>query len=664
MSPLFYSDVVDLELNEIKDSLEKYSENQNINIFMLKFPKSDIDDPDDSYNNCFILLSPGFKVMICGINVTGVIFANYRDEVEEIISYLYSNYNYRTYLGRYSQWKEKLFTISLNSLSLDNLEQFIQTNEITDVQLKKVSELFTSLCTGSINDIKRVKADVPATLLDHVKQKIQSFDGDQTRFIYQELEKKQIKIQGLSGTGKTELLLHKIKELYQKSDDYKIFVTCHNKILADTLKDRIPGFFDFMKVTKQIEWNKRLWCANAWGQNLRSNSGLYSFICDSYHIEFLSFGVASFDTACKHAIDELHAKYPDGIPAILDYIFIDECQDFKDSFFELCSLITTKQVFLAGDIFQSIFAENIARDYTADYFLTKCYRTDPKTLMFAHALGLGLFEETPLRWLSKENWEACGYECDEEKDNNRITLRREPVRRFVDLPIDYRSVEVIQYSQPNLYQQVLSCIHNILEQNETCTIDDICIILLDNNQNTYTIANVLENVIGQDLSWPINKAYESKKKISGTLLLSNRNNVKGLEYPFVICITQGIGSSYVYRNALYTMLTRSFLKTIFMVQNGTNGLTQSIMDGYEEIMHHYEMTIHVPSEDKIRLIDTRFNEAKKRRPLKEILKEIITNLGIDASQSKKIMNVALNASWGDCSDEELEYKVQTLNQIL
>jgi len=35
--------------------------------------------------------------------------------------------------------------------------------------------------------------------------------------------------------------------------------------LLGVIKERIPKFFDFMKVEKQIEWNKRLWVDRAWG---------------------------------------------------------------------------------------------------------------------------------------------------------------------------------------------------------------------------------------------------------------------------------------------------------------------------------------------------------------------------------------------------------------
>ena len=663
-SPLFYSDIENPYMNTLVSSLEQYSNERNRSIFLLRYPKSDLSESNENFDNCLILLSPECKVLIVSYHASKNEFENYQDEIESIISYLYSKYEYRNVFGRFSKWKGEIIEVINDVKVFENPDELFDRYKVLDLQTKKNIELLIALCTGSINDIKRVKNNVPETLLDQVKQKIQSFDGDQTRFIYQELNKSIIKIQGLSGTGKTELLLHKIKELYQKNEEYKIFVTCHNKVLADTLKMRIPTFFDFMKVTKQIEWNKRLWCEHAWGRSALPDSGLYSFICDAYNINFYSYSNATFDGACKNAINELREKYPNQeIPPILDYVFIDECQDFKDSFFELCALITSKQVFIAGDIFQSIFAENIIRDYTADYFLTKCYRTDPKTLMFAHALGLGLFEETPLRWLSKENWEACGYDCEEKNTDRKIVLKRQPVRRFVDLPSNYKSVLIQQYKQDNICNKISQCIRYILEQNTTCTIDDICIILLDNNQNTYAIANELEFTIGTEFSWQVNKAYESKKSIPNTLFISNRNNVKGLEYPFVICVTENILDNYIYRNALYTMLTRSFLQSILLIQEKENGLTSSMQEGYVEIMNEQKMTINIPTPAEIKNIDTRFKEITRHKPLKEVLQNIIGEMSIDATNKSRLLKAALSMEWTNCSEDELRYKVQQLSKI-
>ncbi|MBX2913814.1 MAG: ATP-binding domain-containing protein [Cyclobacteriaceae bacterium] len=65
----------------------------------------------------------------------------------------------------------------------------------------------------------------------------------------------------------------------------------------------------------------------------------------------------------------------------------------------------------------------------------------------------------------------------------------------------------------------------------------------------------------------MNRAYESKSKVEDTIYITNPNNVKGLEFPFVICLTGTINDSYRYRNILYTMLTRSFLQSYLLVQN-------------------------------------------------------------------------------------------------
>ena len=83
-----------------------------------------------------------------------------------------------------------------------------------------------------------------------------------------------------------------------------------------------------------------------------------------------------------------------------DFMLIDESQDFPANFFELCEKVTRNNLYVAGDVFQTIFSKIIISEIEADYRLSKCYRTDPKTLMFAHALGLGLFEKPPLRWLT------------------------------------------------------------------------------------------------------------------------------------------------------------------------------------------------------------------------------------------------------------------------
>lgn len=251
-------------------------------------------------------------------------------------------------------------------------------------------------------------------------------------------------IQGLSGTGKTELLLHKLKDLYISEPKSKIYFTCHNRILADHLKKRIPDFFNFMKVEQQIEWHKRLWCTHAWGSANDPNSGVYRYICAFYQIPFHRYSKQmSFSKACQLALQDIKEKFEQSSKIYaFNYMFIDESQDFDENFFELCDFITEKFIYIAGDIFQSIFDDNFSSHIKPDFLLGKCYRTDPKTLKFAHGLGMGLFESEKIRWLDKKEWEDCGYNV--EIKNNNYHLNREPLRRFEDLDDRFESVEIVE----------------------------------------------------------------------------------------------------------------------------------------------------------------------------------------------------------------------------
>lgn len=670
MNSLFYSDVEQVALAKTKELLKRYSEKKNLPLFMLKYPKSELKDSESEYEGCFMLMCPAHKIMILTIDNDTDTFEDYHDEVIERINYLFRKYEYIEQLGRFSKWSTNILIDRAVSLTTEsNIETLLNEHVLYDKRDVKNAELLLTLCTGSVNDIERVKADVPDNILDQVKQKIQSFDADQTRFVYQEnYDKKRVKIQGLSGTGKTELMLHKIKELYQSKADYRIYVTCYNKILADYLRARIPEFFDFMKVNRQIEWEKRLWCTHAWGKQFNPNSGLYRYICDYYQIPYYSLAEKSFEDACKKAKEDILIYHKGAtVEPALDYIFVDECQDFPESFFELCELVVSKRLYMAGDIFQSIFADKIERDYEADLFLTRCYRTDPRTLMFAHALGLALFETPPLRWLAKNNWEACGYQCDDRPETQQIVLRREPVRRFVDIPSDYKSVVLRKTTETLVVNSICQLIEEIKANNPTVEVSDICIIMLDTDQNTYSIVNRLEYVLYEQFGWELNKAYESKKsKIKNKLLVSNKNNAKGLEFPFVICVTKQINRAARYRNTLYTMLTRSFLQTYLLTYAFENNITPDMLRGYEEIMDNFQMTIHVPSAAEQKEIETRFNAEKMKKPMNEIILEMLQDYDLSSDEYKQLFEMATIASrsWVGLSDDEMRSKLEQLRASL
>ena len=592
---------------------------------------------------------------------------NFEDLCEDIIEDIGSvsdKYGYKEKIGRPRKWKSKLTTIYSTNDIVDIKEWFGNELSVKDSEDYRTLDLLVSLFIGSINDVKNITTEEPDNLLDKVKHKIQLFDGQQTRFIYEELEAegKRITIQGLSGTGKTELLMHKLKDLYVKNKDAVFGFTCFNKILARKLRERIPEFFNFMKVEQQIDWN-RLLCVSAWGSYGNEYSGIYRYICSFYEISFYSLReCGTFDSACQKAVEQVRKKIK-SYGYAFTYMFVDESQDFKESFFNLCELVTEKKCFIAGDIFQSIFEEKKKDVIPPNFLLSKCYRTDPKTLMFAQALGMGLFEKEKLWWLDKEQWEQCGYQV--KIEGSQYTLTREPLRRFEDVDPNFDSLNIIGVK--SFIPGIVKLIRKIYNEFPTVKPDDIAIIFLDKEKYIYQAAEDVERALGNELGINCNIAYESKKTEKGKILISNRNNIKGLEYPFVICLTNKILKNMSYRNTMYTMLTRSFIRSYLMLLKGEgydNGFTREMYEGGQAIMKEKKLVVTAPTEKEQVRIKAWVKAGKQALSLEDRISNIFKELDITDTHTKDTIRKSLNGVPIKNNDAILKQLIQTfLNSI-
>ena len=583
-----------------------------------------------SHEDAIVVLSPKRKIAFIDFSEDKESFDNFVEDFLEDLASISDKYRYKDAIGRPRFWRDEL-VIKFDGNDLDAFEDWNIKSSVEDPAKQRIAELLVSLLTGSINDIEKVKAELPTSLLEKIKRKILLFDADQTRFIYEKREQSIVRIQGLSGTGKTELLLHKLRDLYVNSPKSKIVFTCHNRILADAMERRIPEFFNFMKVEEQIAWNERLWCFHAWGSTHIPNSGTYRLICELYQLPFSRYSpYMTFDRACREAVEEL--KRRKDLKPQIDFILMDESQDFPDSFIELCQLVTAETVYVAGDIFQSIFDATIAPSIAPDYLLSKCYRTDPRTLMFAHALGMGLFESTKLRWLEDNEWQACGYIVNKAAGGSLYRLSREPLRRFEDIDNTLSSV-VIETVKGDFWSsvgtQIIAAITDLAKEHTALTPDDVGIILLDTGDSVYTLADQLAVKIPRVLGWSVNKAHESKRRVSGELFISNRNNVKGLEFPFVICVSRSISSSYTYRNSLYMTLTRSFIQSRLIISEDSNTDTLDyILQGLERINTEGVIEVSPPSDAEKRGIQTTFKLATNSLSFFDMANKVFEELGV------------------------------------
>ncbi|HFC7869233.1 TPA: DEAD/DEAH box helicase family protein, partial [Neisseria meningitidis] len=548
-------------------------------------------------------------------------------------------YEYKSKIGRPRDWKTIFKNFSLDELVSNDIQNFVKNIEISSEREQRLSELIISLLTGSINDIEKIDGlNIQDNILDKIKKKIILFDSNQTNFLYQNKNQKKIIIQGLSGTGKTELLLHKLKELYLESDNNRIFFTCNNKILAESLRNRIPRFFNFMQVSQQIDWDNRLWCNHAWGSGKNKNSGLYSFICHFYGIPFLNYAQeSSFSKICSMAIEQIKSNSDNLNKYAFDYILIDESQDFGESFFELCSLVTKHKIYIAGDIFQSIFGEQKIYDHV-DYLLNQCYRTDPKTLMFSHGLSMGLFESEKLQWLTDQQWEQYGYIF--QKNNNRYIFTREPIRRFEDLKDNDNSIHIENIKELNNSQisdKIVELIMDIKSKYPSVQPDDIAIIFLEQNRryNSEMLNYIRYTLEEKGIDWPINPAFESKQQLTGYLSITNFNHVKGLEFPFVICISPyEVTADLRKRNAIYMAMTRSFLHSSLLMPVSTDNFFL-YSRGLNEINSTKRMTIEEPNEEnknRIREINIQFDGSHS---FKDIVIEILDSFPKSSSITDK-----------------------------
>lgn len=594
----------------LKGVLNQFCEKYNDAVYLINKPL--LMKNIEYQSNNMVLIVPKHKLLFVKQDSSNTNFEEFKEDFCEDLGYISSKYSYQSDIGRPRVWKEKYFSdityddLMKNINTLNDFEKFLDNYKLSSREEYRKQKFICSLAIGSINNIDKIGGDYPDTVLDTVKKNIILFDGKQTGFIYDnDNEQKEYYIQGLAGTGKTELLLHKLKDLYISDNNTKIVFTCFSTILADSMRKRVPEFFNFMKVEEQIKWNERLWVMRSWGSKLDPNSGLYSYICREYDIPFRgysSYNDIDFDFVCKEALEYINSIDSKDFKECFDYILIDESQDFTESFFELCKKVTKNKIYVAGDIFQNIYDRNMGRE-SYSLLLNKCYRTDPKTLMFAHSLGMGLYEQPVIRWLSNKDWINCGYEVQEES-NNRINLTRKPLNRFDDLDVNIINTEICRCNindYKDLKKTIMGIIENIRNDNPTVEAGDVAIIVAENHlsKQYYSMLDNLSFELYARYRWKVNKGYETKQQSRDSLMISSKNYIKGLEYPFIICVApRKISNDIFERNSLYMILTRSFI-TSYFIMNDDDNLYDLYKKASDEINKYGKMDLRKPDEKEI-----------------------------------------------------------------
>ena len=111
------------------------------------------------------------------------------------------------------------------------------------------------------------------------------------------------------------------------------------------------------------------------------------------------------------------------------------------------------------------------------------------------------------------------------------------------------------------------------------------------------------------------------------MYISNVNNIKGLEFPFIICVVPNIISNNILtRNSIYMALTRSFLTSYFIIDKQNDDFYTLYSEAIKKITDEGVMKLHEPSVAEREEMVTNINItlSTKRKTPSQIIDEILT----------------------------------------
>lgn len=185
------------------------------------------------------------------------------------------------------------------------------------------------------------------------------------------------------------------------------------------------------------------------------------------------------------------------------------------------------------------------------------------------------------------------------------------------------------------------------------TTESIGIIFMENSNDNFELASKLQLLIREKYNWKVNIGYETKEKVEGTLFISNRNNVKGLEFPFVICIMQdALTYDYSIRNSIYMMLTRSFL-TSYLILPDTAKNINLLEEGIGFVNRKGFLKVEEPSDDEKRnLANAIINRGNLHKSLFQKAEEIMDEMGVVDKEHRDMIHQLIRVRFKNKENDE------------
>jgi superfamily I DNA and RNA helicase len=465
--------------------------------------------------------------------------------------------------------------------NFNSLEKFLAKLEIDSINEEIYSELIATIegAKGLLKAKERPNLEsnkVKGITATEIEKEINSFDEFQKKAFINEIIGPE-RVRGLAGSGKTVVLALKAAITHLRDPEAKIVYTFYTKSLYQHIQRLITRFYRQYD-DKDPDWEK-LKIVHAWGSS--ANTGIYYEACEKNDIPFLSFSQASFrnpanpfDYACKEILSASKLE------PIYDYIFIDEGQDFPESFIKLCLRICNSgRIVWAYDELQTIFQAKTPRidsvlegtpykGLEEDIILYKCYRNPREVLVTAHAIGFGIYGNIVQMLDEKDYWQDIGYRIirGEFKENEQVVIERPKENSLETISNHFKKEEIVKVNSYKDYaEEVTQCARNILDDiNQGLLPDDILVVVVDDRNAKKYLTDIQILLAGAEIK--SNNIHADKFSIKdfaidGHVTLSTIHKAKGNEaYSVHVVGTDSLYSlepTIRERNLMFTAITRT-----------------------------------------------------------------------------------------------------------
>lgn len=323
------------------------------------------------------------------------------------------------------------------------------------------------------------------------------------------------RIRGIAGTGKTVVLAMKAAMAHLSDREATIVYTFYTKSLYQHVKRLITRFYRQF-ADHDPDWD-RVHVMHGWGG--RAYPGVYYDICRRNGLVAKNYKEAlsgackagradAFNWACEQLTDE-------SIKEFYDFVFIDEGQDFPNSFIDLCRRATRDgKIVWAYDEMQNIFDISIPTQFDVfgknkdesprgtivdDIILHKSYRNPREIITAAHALGFGIYSGRIIQMLeSRQHWESLGYDVLEGncQPGDKMVIERNPANSSLAVSKHYLFDDIISCQVFESIEAETESIANEIEEaiEDGLRPDDILVAIVD-DRNAKTYADRIETLL-------------------------------------------------------------------------------------------------------------------------------------------------------------------------